>query len=1836
MLCFAEISAGPKLNYIIYMTRFTKFALLFAAIAAVISCNSSSKVNVPDTAFAAYVKAYSGGILAEGKPVQVLLQSDVTPTEEELFSFSPSLKGRQNFPGGGIVEFIPDEGALEAGKKYDCTFKLGKVVSVGESRLEKFNFSFHAAAKAVSATVTGIRITSSNTNVATVTGTVRQTGSQEPVFDFDIPGSIDGSLNVVRGKDAEVWDFAVGYERTSSDREVTIGLKAPEGYKVAEPCKATIPCKGDFRIIDAGLADEAIPYIRVVFNEPIAKVAEGLAYADNCYRSYLGQENNVLKIYFENCWSDTVNAYVDGSIKSVDGKRLGESVNYSFPKYGLKPSVEIAADGNIIPDADNVILPFKAVNLKAVDLRVIKIYENNVLQFLQENSLAGSSELRRSGRLVYANTIRLDTDPELDLHKWNEFSVDLSGLFKQEQGAIYRVRLSFRQEYSIYGKTTADAGTDLAGFPENVADGQDVWDIPNSYYWESIDWSVYNWEDKDNPDTPSYYMSDEHFPSVNLMTSDIGLIVKQADANKIWVAATDLISSDPKSGVEITVYNYQLQKIGSGKTNGSGLAEIAIEGGKPFAVTGRKGKRVSYLRVKSGEQNSLSRFDVGGTTLEKGLKGFIYGERGVWRPGDTLHLTLLLQNKGEKLPDNHPVVMEVYSPEGQFYAKQINTNGQDGFYRFDQATSANDPTGIWNVYFKVGGSTFYKSIRIETIKPNRLKIKAFFSDKVLSAGGRSVLTINSNWLTGPAASGLRAKASMTLASAGTHFKGFEGYTFNDPLKSFSSEDIQLLETRLDGQGNAVAAINMPQANNAPGMLSAYVLYTVEENGGDESLTSEVIPFSPYKAYVGIKAPGKDYDYLETDKDQEFSVAVVDKDGARVKGHNLEYKIYKLKWSWWWESRADELDSYVNSASAKVISSGRMLSGANDSKVTLKVDYPDWGRFLVYVKDLDSGHASGKIVFVDWPEYRGRSSKADPDAISMLTFSTDKREYSVGEQATVYIPSNGGNGHALVSLENAAGIISSEWVTLSGKEDKAYKFKITEAMAPNFYVHITLVQPHGNASNDLPLRLYGVQPVSVVNPASHLEPVITMADSVHPEEAFTVTVSEKNNKVMTYTLAIVDEGLLDLTSFKTPDPWNFMYSREALGVNTWDIYDYVMGAVSGKFRKMLSVGGDQQINVGAKKDNRFNPVVKVLGPFTLKKGKNLHTVKLPMYVGSVRVMVVAAHEGAFGNAQKDVTVKSPLMAVTSLPRVLGTGEAIQAAVNVFALEEGVGEVQVSMQADGAAKIDGPATKTVKFTSTGDKLVTFAVVGTGEGTAQITVKATAAAHKASETISLPVRNPNRPSVKVKYYTIAPGATINHVLADGNRTSGAVIVSGIPSIDYDGVYTYVKNYPYSCSEQLASRGLVLLHSLNKISDEKKEEAQKLLEDIIYQLYARQLPNGGFVYWANSTMTDSWVTSMAGLLLSEAKAAGIDVSSDVLKAWKKYQEDNVRVYKHREGGNRLLDLDQAFRLYTLAAAGEADNGAMNRLKEAPGCSPQCKWMLAATYAICGKKQIAESIIASIEQGFLESIGSNVTFASSYRDKAVAMMSLALTGQTGKAIELAKEIANLFGPGYTSTQECAFAALAMDALTGAVDPGATKVAIEAESGQNKLEADKGIITYAIKAQDKNIKLENLGNAPVYAAVSETVVARPGEKVAAKASGMRLEVTYTTNDGATIDPSVLRQGTDFVATIKVTNINAYGDYEHVALAAAIPSGWEIRNDRLTGVPAAQNSYDYLDIRDDAALWYFDLNRGSVKTFKLKLRAAYEGEFTLPAITCEMMYNALVGACTASGKAVVTK
>ncbi len=366
------------------------------------------------------------------------------------------------------------------------------------------------------------------------------------------------------------------------------------------------------------------------------------------------------------------------------------------------PAVSIPLKGNILPDQGRLILPFRAVSLCAVDVRVIQIYEDNVPAFLQDNDLDGSSALRRSGRLVLSRSLRLDDDPDLNLRQWNDFSIDLGGLFRRDPGAIYRIRLSFRPEYSLYGKT-APFGFTPVGPTEEERREEARWDEQESYYWEDfIDWDTYEWEDRNNPDTPSYYMMEERFPVINLLASDLGLMAQYAGGDRLWATVADLVSAKPRASVRLDVYNFQLQKIGSGSSDLNGFAEIKLSG-KPFAVIARSGKSRGYLKLADGGECSMSRFDVGGTTLEKGLKAYIYGDRGVWRPGDTLHLTMMVADKGAALPEGHPATLELYTPEGQFHSRHLCA-GEHGFYCFSVDTGADDPTGAWNAWFKIGGS----------------------------------------------------------------------------------------------------------------------------------------------------------------------------------------------------------------------------------------------------------------------------------------------------------------------------------------------------------------------------------------------------------------------------------------------------------------------------------------------------------------------------------------------------------------------------------------------------------------------------------------------------------------------------------------------------------------------------------------------------------------------------------------------------------------------------------------------------------------------------------------------------------------------------------------------------------------------------------------------------------------------------------------------------------------------------------------------------------------------------------------------------------------------------
>ena len=1628
-----------------------------------------------------------------------------------------------------------------------------------------------------------------------IKGSVKWNGPQSVTF---VPE--DGSLKVGQTYKAS---FALGKLIPGAPEVFPFGITVKGNLVAVQETEAEPDNGRAFRVVQASVKDNCV---EVKMSEaPANATVKGLVELTGVSRSYVQVQDQTIKVHFEGRKGD-ITLTLDKGLKGVGGSALGDNFTRVFPETEEVPAVRIPFNGSILPDKQCLLLPFSAVNLSAVEVRVVKIYEKNILMYLQDNSLGGDSELRRSGRLIYKGDIALDATK--DLHQWNDHCIDLSGLFRQEPGAIYRIRLSFRQDQSLYGgKEPVQTVSKPVGKPSK--EDEAVWDKPDPYYWDNYyDWDEYKWNESNDPNKPSYYMDSGRFPAVQLLSSDLGLMADYAGGSRIWIAATDLITAKPVPGAKLEVFDFQLQSIARGKTDGNGLATLTLDvNHKPFAVVAKAGGSTSYLKVTSGyNERSTSRFDVGGEVLQQGIKAYIYGERGVWRPGDTLHVTAVVADRGKTLPEGHPATLEVYTPEGQFYSK-LTRKGTDGFYGFDIPTKADDPTGYWNAYLKVGGSSFHKVLHVETVKPNRLKINTFYP-AVMEAGKTVNLQASAAWLSGGVAGNMPVRAQVTLRKAGgSPFKGFEKYAFYAPSSNYDNSELELYKARLDASGNLNAKVTLPAAQNAPGMLQAFVVTTVQEPGGDESFTTETIPYSPYNAYVGVRVP--EGEFLETDKAHTFSIAVVDPSGRRLASRKVEYAIYKTGWNWWWDNAGGSLDAYVHGSSVQKVQTGTMVSGTQDATFTFRVDYPAWGNYLVMARDVASGHVSGASFTVDWPEYRGRADRRDPEALTMLTFSTDKPSYKVGEKATVYIPAAEG-GQALVTLENAGGVISREWVQTSSK-DTPWSFTVTPEMAPNIYAGVTLIQPYGSVENDLPIRLYGVQRIKVENPGSHLEPVVTMPDVIHPEETFTVKVSERNGRPMTYTIAIVDEGLLDLTAFKTPDPWSRMYRNEALTVATWDNYDQVIGAFGGKLSPLAAIGGDEDAVRNARKDNRFNPVVLFRGPKTVAKGTDVLKLQLPMYVGSVRVMVVAGHDGAYGNTEKTVPVQSPLMVVTTLPRVLGSGEQTSAAVNVFAMEDGIGDATVSVKVDGP--VSGGGIKTVKFTEKGDKLLQFPVTATdAEGVAHITINASAGGHNASETIALEVRNPNPAITTVEHFSLEKGAS--------REVSGTSLqLASFPAIDAKGMYLRMKDYPYDCTEQLSARGLTMLHLLPLLPEADAAEARGLIPGIISQIYARQKTDGGFAYWTGGT-SGTWVSSMAGLFLSEASKEGFEVNSGVLKNWKSYQQKMSQVFRVA-GNNFFSNLDEAYRLYTLAVAGSPNLAGMNRLKEASKIGDQARWMLSSAYALSGKATLASGLLDGVSSKFPEYEPYNITFGTALRDQLIALDALALNDRVADALALAAELPLR----EMSTQESAFAAVAMGHLNKKVGNSA----IHANVGGKEVVSAAMLASVPLSGP---ATVQNLSDGVLYGTVLS--VSREGSRKAVS-NGMSVEVRYTGENGSAIDPSKLAQGTRFTATIKVTG-NGVRAHENLALNFGIPSGWEIVNDRLQGGSVSEDGYDYKDIRDDRVNWFFALPAGRSKTFSVQLRAAYEGSYVLPAVVCEAMYDPTVNAATASGKAVVTR
>ena len=1126
------------------MTVNFQFLLLGFSFLFMTSCKQNTNREVADTVkteYNSYVKGFTSGVIRRDDRIEVHfvnLEGLDAIDPDDLITIDPKVDGQANW-SGRTLHFYPTD-RWTPGQSYTATINLDNIPAIADNS-KNFRFTFDIIKPSFS--LKNIRLQSENTadlNTHILTGEVHMSDEVDTE-------KIEKALRVSPGMSGKevIWQhhaamnvhhFRVdNIQRKNQAFDIRVFVDGNKmGIDKEDSKTIRVPATGTFQYLNIEVNNGNDQAAVIDFSDPLdtKQETEGLVqiYPDIPIRLII--QDNQLKIIPKKRQVGKFTVTVFNHLENIKGQLLDGSVSRSIEFFDEKPQVALLKEGAIIPRSEGLKFPFRAVNLRALRLRIVHIFEDNVAFFLQRNEIGGRSEVKRAGRLIYNDVIHLKTERPVDFRSWNNYSFNLEHYVDVEPGAIYRVYLTLERPYSLYpcatDSVTSQDDIQVVSWDSRVNESDnDFW---NYYgYQPEVDWRNYRHHEANNPCKPSYYKSQNATVSQSIVASDLGIIAKKGSDNYIQVAVSDLLSTKAKSGVKVDVYTFQHTLIGSGTTDADGMVKIETQG-RPYLLTAREGADVGYLRLDGGSTESVSMFQVSGQNNPDQIKGFIYGERGVWRPGDSIYLQFIIQDKERHLPADHPIVFEWYNPKNQLIHQRMRTLGQNFIHDFRLKTNTLDPTGAWRALVKVGNNTFEKAIRVETVKPNRLKMDIEFPDKVISiTDGVLSSKFFSNWLHGAKASGLNADVKMKLRAGNTNFDGYEGFRFDDASKLFRISEKEIFKGKLDQNGEAQLTTKVT-GKNAPGMLTAQFTSRVFEKGGEFSIDRKVVTLSPYTAYVGVKIPkGSGWRGALKPKDTRVAkIAFLDPSGKPLNG-TIEVNIYGLSWRWWYDhNQGENLSNFMRSKNNRLLSTQSVEVKNGEAFYDLP-DLKYYGTYILIARDTRGQHSASQVFRYYW----NRADSDKKESSQMLQFELSQETYHVDEKIEINIPSNG-QGHFIVSLEHADDVVEMKRIKAASDNTKVTFYAAPE-LIPNAYIYVSYIQPHAQTANDLPIRMYGVQPVYIEDSATHLKPKIKAADKWKPEQKVPVTISEENGNDMEYTLAIVDEGLLQLTRFDTPDP-----------------------------------------------------------------------------------------------------------------------------------------------------------------------------------------------------------------------------------------------------------------------------------------------------------------------------------------------------------------------------------------------------------------------------------------------------------------------------------------------------------------------------------------------------------------------------------------------------------------------------------------------------------------------------------------------------------------------------
>jgi hypothetical protein len=1341
-----------------------------------------------------------------------------------------------------------------------------------------------------------------------------------------------------------------------------------------------------------------------------------------------------------------------------------------------------------------------------------------------------------------------------------------------------------------------------------------------------------------------YWVRDSRFISF----SDIGLIAKQG-ADKMFVFANSLKTALPMQGVNLTVYGANNQLLGTGSTNGDGAVEIKLPvknlaGFKPAMIVAKTGDDFTYLPFNSTRVNT-SRFEVGGKRINPtGLDAFIYAERDIYRPGERMNFSVLLRDRNWKSPGELPVKMKLLLPNGkELKSFRRNLNEQGGVEgSVDISGSAITGSYLLEVYSSNDVLLGSKNFMIEEFVPDRIKVTAKLDKPFIRPSESATVSINAMNFFGPPAANRNFEVEVQVQQQQFKAKKYAAYDFTLANQT-SFMDAVVQQGTTDEAGNASYTFDVPGMYANTGLLKANFFSTVFDETGrpvSRRISADVVT---QDVFHGIRNDG--YYYYALNQPASFYLVSVNKDGAPVKA-TARMQVIKHEYRTVLR-RSGGYFRYDSQEENKIMVEGNMEIGAN-SLYTYVPRSPGSYELRLY---RPGSNAYVSKTFYSYGSWGADNSSFEVSNEGHIDMETDKAAYEAGEMAKVLFKTPF-SGRMLVTMETDK-LISYQYVDVS-KRSASIELKMAGTHVPNVYITATLIKPH--EVSDIPLTVaHGFKSIKVEEKSRQMPVTITAQQSVRSKTHQRVSVKAAPGSYV--TLAAVDNGVLQVSGFKTPDPYAYYYQKKALGVQAFDMYPLLFPELR---NRLSSTGGDGELSM----DKRVNPMpakrFKLMSYWSgIKKANGSGVVDfefdLPQFNGEVRLMALAYKDERFGAAEASVKVADPLVVSSALPRFLSPGDTVKVPVTISNTTGKAATGQATIAASGPVRIMGAATQSISIQPNTEAKLVFNIVADPKlDVAKITVNVAALGEKFTEVIEISVR-PASTLQKISGSGAVVGNSTQRINIPANGyLPGSfrynLVVSRSPVAELSEQLRYLVQYPYGCTEQTISAAFPQLYyadfiDMMDLKGNGKQNANANVLEAIRKIKMRQLYNGAVTLWDGEGTEDWWTSIYAAHFLLEARKAGFDVDNSLIETMLNYiagrlkTKETIFYYYNRDKEKKIAPKEVAYGLYVLSLANRSQVSAMNYYKSNPQLlALDSRYLLSAAYAISGDRRSFSSLLPRAFSGEESVQQTGGSFYSATRDEAIALDALIeVDPNNGQVAEMAKHVSHrLKSEQYLNTQERAFSFLALGKLARMT--GRSDMSAEIRVNGKKVGTLKGNDWKGNSAllKSNNVEIVTKGNGRIYYSWQAEGISSTGDYVQ-EDQYVKVRRQFFDRHGNLVQGNSFKQN-DLVV-VEITLDKAYGGtIENIVITDLLPAGFEIENPRTKEIPGmewitnASNPVS-LDIRDDRIHFFVDAREDRQKYY-YAVRAVSPGQFKQGPVSADAMYNGEIHSYHGAGTIIV--